>query len=1252
MPTATIYPANISVSGLPNNIVNLKVKLKGLTGVQDNFDILLEGPDGTKCILFSDEEDVITFAWYDLTLAMNALSIWPYPNDNNEYHPPNKTEIEIDTWPGPGPGGFEQPYPTLAVFEGKNPNGTWKVYLVDDEAPYALSILGGVDIEITAASTIPCVRPGLVKSIIPQETTALVTWDANGQNNFDLWYGETPLAVPNLSTVPSIANINSATTSLVNLLPGKNYALYVRASCAANSKSAWVGSFLFKTEDDIQALCDARTVVQICDTFFLDNPIIGNSFTQYDCSFGAAYQASEQMFEFTPTVNGTYNYDFTNNISYNLYYTQSSGCKSSDFKCTNYGFIDLVAGVPVKFIVDYASLNTGQPKDWMFLRKPGPQSPLPSIKVVASTYAVLDFAGNDLVYQPFSFQPDDNTMPTESGITTSIYRTQVPMTPNTQYYFWQRSVDDMGRTGCWVGSKIIQTQPYCGKLSNFTVDNITGNSAEFQFESQDILNNIFAVAIAPKTLIPPDVGQNIYTYYGAVQTIGLDRIRLGAMNPSTEYRAYIKPSCATTTDWYGPFDFQTTSKCNPTAITLTETQPAIIKFALDNPSYNLPCRSAYINWSSNNFVRFTPEKTGIYGFCQKNTQNTTNIPQIVHYAIHEIKADCNDENWQCLAEIPLDNTEVFYSDTLIAGKTYLIQITSTASNIWSGSYQTDFTIAHIPNNCPKVPLLEVQSGGFGTANVGWQTVFMAASYDFVYGPYDLAFTPTSPGLNSSSLDGGMSGTILSPLNVNSLYKVWMRTHCTNGEVSEWTDSKYFSTGIANHISTGIITRCSPIIQDGAALHFERLSFTVQESGKYYFWAEMPDFDGFLSLHDGIFNGPDPLQGFIANSYRITPSNVAALSAQMEAGETYSLIVYRAKFNVADNESTLLRGRVRFFVGGPAFITASTMADLQGISLGDHGKVKRLYSSVFEANMGCKDSSGWVHYLHDANTRDNPSDDILLLSIHAEGNNIGNIEDGTLKVSDYRPIDSSGFVNYTVKINNPPALYVTNPFGWYIMNKWWEALPLEQPTSDIKVRYYFEESEFQSLRFSIQSAGQTPPEAYKDLYFYKINGAFSPSTELGHAGIPAATSYDGDGFWQYENGTEASSSKWALGFSREGEPYSEMVIRRFSGGGGGVAGIPGGAWGSVKVQEMLDPAALFRLWPNPTSDVLYIAVIDENTDFTPLQYKLLDASGRICRTGILQNATDYMICSDLIPGLYFLEMISDRGRAISRVIVQR
>jgi subtilisin-like proprotein convertase family protein len=128
---ASPYPSNLNVSGVTGTVSKITVTLNGATHTNpDDLDILLVGPTGQRVLLMSDaggDTDLnnVTFTLNDTAPSLpNATAI-----TTGSYAPTNYGDG--DTFPLPAPTG---PYgePSLAVFNGLNPNGVWSLYLVDD----------------------------------------------------------------------------------------------------------------------------------------------------------------------------------------------------------------------------------------------------------------------------------------------------------------------------------------------------------------------------------------------------------------------------------------------------------------------------------------------------------------------------------------------------------------------------------------------------------------------------------------------------------------------------------------------------------------------------------------------------------------------------------------------------------------------------------------------------------------------------------------------------------------------------------------------------------------------------------------------------------------------------------------------------------------------------------------------------------------------------------------------------------------
>ena len=130
---ANPYPSLQTVTGLaPTGVTVKSVKLGNVNHTfPDDMDIVLVSPTGQAVILMSDaggspDEIGLDYTFDDAaaaTMADNALNL------SGTYKPTNFGAT--DNFPAPGPGSLTQATPTLASFTG-NPNGDWKLYIVDD----------------------------------------------------------------------------------------------------------------------------------------------------------------------------------------------------------------------------------------------------------------------------------------------------------------------------------------------------------------------------------------------------------------------------------------------------------------------------------------------------------------------------------------------------------------------------------------------------------------------------------------------------------------------------------------------------------------------------------------------------------------------------------------------------------------------------------------------------------------------------------------------------------------------------------------------------------------------------------------------------------------------------------------------------------------------------------------------------------------------------------------------------------------
>jgi len=151
---ATPYPSNIIVSGVTGAVTDVNVTISGISHTfPDDIDILLVGPSGQTILLMSDVGGALDVTGITLTLDDAALSALPdgSPLVSGTFMPTNfdGNDGVNDIFPGPAPAG---PYGSLlSAFNGIDANGTWSLFVRDDEGVDIGSIANGWSLEIVTA---------------------------------------------------------------------------------------------------------------------------------------------------------------------------------------------------------------------------------------------------------------------------------------------------------------------------------------------------------------------------------------------------------------------------------------------------------------------------------------------------------------------------------------------------------------------------------------------------------------------------------------------------------------------------------------------------------------------------------------------------------------------------------------------------------------------------------------------------------------------------------------------------------------------------------------------------------------------------------------------------------------------------------------------------------------------------------------------------------------------------------------------
>jgi subtilisin-like proprotein convertase family protein len=150
--TANPYPSALQVSGVTGPVTDVDLELSGLNhNYVGDLDILLEAPDGRRALVMSDVGSGRAVG-ADVLLDDEAGAPLPDTGDltSGRYSPLDITAAyDADSFPAPAPTlvGVGS---ALSVFDGADPNGTWRLFIVDD-APIDAGTLAGWSLHISTA---------------------------------------------------------------------------------------------------------------------------------------------------------------------------------------------------------------------------------------------------------------------------------------------------------------------------------------------------------------------------------------------------------------------------------------------------------------------------------------------------------------------------------------------------------------------------------------------------------------------------------------------------------------------------------------------------------------------------------------------------------------------------------------------------------------------------------------------------------------------------------------------------------------------------------------------------------------------------------------------------------------------------------------------------------------------------------------------------------------------------------------------
>jgi subtilisin-like proprotein convertase family protein len=148
------YPTQIVVDGLKGGIRDVNVRITGLAhATPDDVEMLLVGPEGQTAIIMADVGG--TTAAADLSLRLDDEAATPLPDNtplqSGTFRPTNAENTAIAFNP---PAPIATANAALSTFDGTDPNGTWRLFVQDDNAPTGVGYFTGWELEIKAKAKV------------------------------------------------------------------------------------------------------------------------------------------------------------------------------------------------------------------------------------------------------------------------------------------------------------------------------------------------------------------------------------------------------------------------------------------------------------------------------------------------------------------------------------------------------------------------------------------------------------------------------------------------------------------------------------------------------------------------------------------------------------------------------------------------------------------------------------------------------------------------------------------------------------------------------------------------------------------------------------------------------------------------------------------------------------------------------------------------------------------------------------------
>ena len=215
--TASIYPSVINVAGLSNLLVtDVTVTLSNFSHTfPSDVSMLLVGPQGQQATLLSGVGGADTaYPVSNVVLSLNDADPDPLPIHDTlfpgSFHPTVLDPTLLFNFPSPAPAGSSNAPVALSVFHGTDPNGPWKLYIVDGAAGDDGSLSGGWGLTLSTSVLLKATAQG---------TNLVLSWPAVTNGAFSLQFSSAFTNSGGWSNLSGNPTLVSNRYTLTNTLP-------------------------------------------------------------------------------------------------------------------------------------------------------------------------------------------------------------------------------------------------------------------------------------------------------------------------------------------------------------------------------------------------------------------------------------------------------------------------------------------------------------------------------------------------------------------------------------------------------------------------------------------------------------------------------------------------------------------------------------------------------------------------------------------------------------------------------------------------------------------------------------------------------------------------------------------------------------------------------------------------------------------------------------------------------------------------